>query len=387
MNNFRQLEEILKNHFKKNKQAIILLGSRRIGKTTLVKKVFPKAFYINVDEKLVKDQLETYDSINYKKFIGENKTIIIDEAQSLVEPGRCVKLFYDQIPGLKIVVTGSSSLHIKNKTGESMAGRCFYYNMHPLTLGEYLLQKKIENSLDNSILEKILSNIQEKTIKTYDHKNIIKNLLIFGLYPELNNNIDKKEYLKNLAETAVFKDIIELNLINNKNKALELLRLLAYQIGNLVSYGELANRLNIDVKTVQRYIDIFEQSFVLFRLYPFSKNHRNELGKKPKIYFSDLGIRNALIDNYQSIDLRADSGAMFKNFIICEVRKLIDYQKSDWKINYWRLKSGSEVDLILTRNEEIIACEIKLNKGRVSRAFKNRYPKAKTHVLTLDNLL
>jgi len=180
---------------------------------------------------------------------------------------------------------------------------------------------------------------------------------------------------------------LDLQLIDNRSKALDLLKLLAYQIGNLISYSEIANKLQLSAPTVSRYIEIFEQSYILYRLYPFSKNSRDEIGKSPKIYFWDLGLRNALIDNFDSIKIRSDAGAMFENFIITEVKKEVSYLDLDYKVNYWRLKSGSEVDLVLRNNKEIIGCEIKLKKGVISKSFENRYKEAKTHIITAENFI
>ncbi len=381
----RLLDNKLSIHFDKFKQALILLGGRQVGKTTILKKIFPQALYLLIDEENVYKNLERYSSDIYRSMIGDYKRVFIDEVHLLSDPGRAVKLMYDQIEDIEIIVTGSSSLHIKNKTAESMAGRAINYNLYPLTYGELLYQKGIIKDLKVYLYEKIVNNDEKESIKYYDIEKNLENILLYGQYPEILNILEKEIYLKNLIEKAIFKDIISLNLIEKRSQALKLLKLLAYQIGNIISYSELANKLQITAPTVQRYIDIFEQSFVLYRLNPFSKNGRNEIGKAPKIYFWDLGLRNALIGDFNDIKVRSDSGAMFENFIISEIKKEISYLDLNYKIRYWRLKSGSEVDLVLHNNDEVIGCEIKLNKGKVSRAFQNRYPKAKTHVITSSN--
>lgn len=183
----------------------------------------------------------------------------------------------------------------------------------------------------------------------------------------------------------LFKDIVELNLIENRADAKKLLKLLAYQTGNLINYSQISNRLSIDVRTVQRYIEIFEQSFIVFRLYPYSKDKKIELIKSPKIYFYDVGIRNAIIGNYDSVDIRTDRGAIFENFIISEVLKINQYSDENYDLSYWRTKSGSEVDLVLHKHDEVIGCKIKVSKGTISKAFGNRYPNAKQRVINLDN--
>lgn len=381
----RQIDQDIKSHFTKYKQALILLGPRQSGKTTLLKRLFPGATYMLVDNMNTQDALETYSISAYKQFIGNSKTIIIDEIHLISDPGRAVKLIYDQIEDIKIIVTGSSALHIKNKTSESMAGRAFDYRLHPLTWSEYLYQLEIIDKIDSNIIDKILNLNTAITIKLFDQKATLSSILKNGLYPATVQAQYDRDYLKNLADRAIFRDILELGLIENRVKAAKLLKVLAHQIGNLISINEISRKLKMDRQTVERYIEIFEQSYIVFRIYPFSKNERKEIGKAAKIYFYDIGLRNAIIDNFDSIDVRNDAGALFENFIITEVKKLIDYCGKDYRLHYWRLTSGEEVDLILSNNSELIGCEIKLGKGRVSRAFTNRYPEAKTHIVTSAN--
>lgn len=381
----RHIDDAIRNHFSRFRQALVLFGARQVGKTTLLKRIFPDALYLLVDEKPVRDVLETYSTSSYKHLIKNTKQIVIDEAHLIGEPGRAIKILYDQIEGVQIIVTGSSALHIKNKTGESLAGRSIVYHLYPLTFSEYLYQTGITDAIDDTILQKILKQDADIKPKLFDQDSTLERILLYGGYPYTLNTVRDKVYLENLAEAAVFKDIVELNLIDNKAKAGELLKLLAYQTGNLISYAELGRKLSLHTQTVQRYIEIFEQSFLLHRLYPFSQNKRNEIGKMPKIYFWDLGLRNALIRNFDTLKLRADAGALFENFIINEVKKLIAYERQDYRVNFWRLKSGAEVDLVLSTHNSIIGCEIKLDKGKPSRAFVNRYPKAKLHTITAQN--
>jgi predicted AAA+ superfamily ATPase len=339
-----------------------------------------------LDNELIFNVLESYNIDTYKTILTGNKQIILDELHLLSNPGRAVKIIYDQIEDIQIVVTGSSALHIKNKASESMAGRKIDYHLYPLTFTEYLFQKGIVDEITLPIIGNIVQG-QVKTVKLYSQTELLESIMKFGLYPDLLNMPDKRKYLLELADSAVFKDIVALNLIENRAKAKELLRLLAYQIGNLVNYQELSTRLDIDRRTVERYIEIFEQSFILYRVYPFSKKSRDEIGKAPKIYFWDLGLRNALIDNFDEIGIRSDSGAMFENFIITEVKKEISYLDLDFKVNYWRLKSGAEIDLVLHNHKMLIGCEVKLRKSVLSSSFKNRYPDAKTCVITSENFM
>jgi uncharacterized protein len=383
MNN-RHLDAQLKNHFQKYKQAIVLLGARQTGKTTILKKIFSNAQYLLVDNLETKNVLETYDINTYKQIIDRNKKLIIDELHLLSDPGRAVKIIYDQIPDLQIIVTGSSALHIKNKSTESMAGRKIEYKIYPLSFSEYLEQLEVESSLNFNILNQILHK-PDIQARLFSPKKMLDRVLAYGLYPEIINFQDPEDYLINLADSAIFKDIVELDLIEDRSKAKELLKLLAYQIGNLINYSEIAQKLSLDRRTVERYIDIFEQSYILFRLFPFSKNRRDEIGKAPKVYFQDLGLRNALIGNFDISPARVDLGAMFENFIITEVQKSLVYSRQRYSLNYWRLTTGSEVDLVLSNHQELIGVELKLNKGSITKAFTNRYPEAKTMVINSEN--
>ena len=386
MNYHRILEHKLAEHFKYNKQAIILLGARQIGKTTLLRRVFPDALYLLADEDPIAQTLETYSSKKYQSYIRGHKQVIIDEIHLISNPGRAVKILYDQFPGIQLIITGSSSLHIKNKTAESMAGRAFDYFLYPLTFWEMLFQLEVETEhKPHYIIDKIQTGDLTPTPHLFNTLDFLTPTLTYGLYPEIINRHQKEEYLLNLTSKAIFKDIVELNLIENREKAMELLQVLAYQIGNIISYSEISRKLGLSIPTVQRYIDIFEQSFLLYRLYPFSKNKRDEIGRAPKIYFWDVGLRNALITDFQKPQLRNDLGALFENFIISEIKKEISYKGLYYRVNYWRTKSGSEVDLVLSDPNELIGVEIKYSRGSVTQAFTNRYPEAKTMVINSEN--
>jgi predicted AAA+ superfamily ATPase len=189
-----------------------------------------------------------------------------------------------------------------------------------------------------------------------------------------------------LVDSVVFKDLLDLSLIENREGALNLLKLLAYQIGSLVNYAELATRLGMEAKTIKRYINLFEQSFIVFKILPYSTKKRDEIGKMPKIYFYDLGLRNAIIENFQPINSRPDGGSMFENFVIAEVIKTNYYEDLGYKLNYWRTKQGSEIDLVLFKtNGELKGVEIKTTARASNKAFLNRYPQAKMMTITKQN--
>lgn len=388
INYARHLQKTIKNHFNRYKEVLILLGARQVGKTTLLKNCFPEGFFLTVDNESVRRNLELYDVSVYRQILPIDekvKTVIIDEIHLLTNPGRAAKIIFDQLDKINLIITGSSSLEIKNRTSESLAGRKIDYHLYPLTFSEILVQKGIENKLNFNIVDNILKNDFQKKIHNFDLGGVMANILVYGSYPALIDKVNDEKYLLNLVDSVIFKDLIELRKIDNRPAALNLLRLLAYQIGSLVNISELSNRLNIDIDTVKRYLTIFEQSLIIFPLRPFTSQKRDEIGKMSKYYFYDLGLRNALVEDFKSIFSRQDYGHLFENFIISEVLKINNYENLGWKMNFWRTKQGSEIDLVLTKGEKIIGCEIKVGKSRDNKSFINRYLKAKMIVLTMDN--
>jgi len=385
----RHLDFKISQHFREYKQVLILLGSRQVGKTTLVKKIFPDGDYFLVDNEPIKKIFEAYDIETYKTLINKNsKEIIVDEIHLLSNPGRAVKIIYDQLENIRIIITGSSSFHIKNKTGESLAGRKIDYNIYPLTFSEYLTQKGIEKDLNFNIIEKIINDKEynpKDQLYKFDIKSILNSVLIYGQYPHLIKNSNDEKYLLNFVDSLIFKDILELSLIEDKKLAKDLLKLLAFQIGNLINYSELAVSLKADQRTIKRYIEIFEQSFIIYRLYPYSKSKRDEIIKSAKIFFYDNGVRNALIGDFSDLNSRIDKGALFENFIVGELIKQHSYSEKNFKFYYWRTKQGSEIDVVLEKGKELIGVEIKYKRKAFNKAFKNRYPQAKVRLVTADN--
>lgn len=384
MNNQKRfLDSKLANHFQIYKEVLVLLGARQVGKTTILKKIFPQAQFLTVDAEPVRNILNRYDPEVYKQILKpDSKYVVIDEIHKLSDPGRAGKIFYDLIPEYKLIITGSSAFNIKNKASDSLAGRKIEYRLYPLTFTEYLVQKGIVNDFSNLFLDKFGND----KVYSFDLSFILDNILIYGLYPEIISRPSDPVYLTNLVDSVVFKDLLDLRLIENREGALNLLKLLAYQIGSLVNYSELSSRLGMDVKTIGRYIDLFEQSFILFKLLPYSTKKRDEIGKMPKIYFYDLGLRNALIENFQSINNRPDGGPLFENFIVSEVLKTNYYGNFGYKLNYWRTKQGSEIDLVLYKSDgELRGIEIKSSVRTGGMAFLNRYPHAKVITVTKQN--
>lgn len=384
----RHLDFELKSHFESYKEIMVLLGARQVGKSTIINRLYPEAVKLVVDTQPVKQALELYDPAVYRQLLVKNKKIVfIDEIHQLSDPGRAAKIFYDQIPEYKLIITGSSAFNIKNKTSESLAGRKIDYRLYPLSLSEHLVQNDLESELSYLGVTKYLQgNFDGQIFKSYNRQAILENILVYGLYPAMESHPSDSKYLTNLIDSVVFKDLTELSLLENKSAALSLLKLLAYQIGSLVNYSELAAKLGIDNKTVKRYIELFEQSFIVFSIKPFLGNKRDEITKMPKIYFYDLGLRNALINNFEPFASRGDAGLIFENFIMSEFLKYNYYGNFGYSINFWRTKSGSEVDIVLSKpSKQTVALEIKTGSGRVNQAFISRYPDSRFSVITRDN--
>lgn len=385
----RHLDGQIKDHFQKYKEVLILLWSRQVWKTTLVKKLFPNAIYLLVDNEPVRKIFETYDINTYKNILLKNNKsneIVIDEIHLLSNPWRAVKIIYDQMPQVKLIITGSSSFHIKNKTSESLAWRKIDYHIYPLTFSEYLYQNWIEQELDFKIFENLIHNKSvNSNLYLFDIKAIIENILIYWEYPNILNHPQDKNYLINFVDSLIFKDLLELNLIENKKLALNLLKILAYQIWNLLNYSKIASELWADQRTIKRYIEIFEQSFIIFRLNPYSWNKKDEIIKASKIYFYDTWIRNALINNFEDIIFRNDKWALFENFIISEILKSNSYLNVWYKLYFWRTKQMSEIDLVLEKWTELIWAEIKYNKWTSNTAFLNKYPHAIVKSINIQN--
>ena len=285
----RHLDQALTSHFAKYSEVLVLLGARQVGKTTILKRIFPDAHYLVVDNEPIKNALERYDPIAYKQLLNTGSGIVVlDEIHRLSDPGRAAKIFFDQLPEYKLIVTGSSAFNIKNKASESLAGRKIDYHLYPLSLSEYLVQNGLENSLSFRPIEALFKG--EKTgeiFRPYDHKAVFNNILIYGLYPAMQSHPSDYVYLINLIDSVVFKDLVDLSLLENKSAALSLLKLLAYQVGSLVNYAELASKLSIGAKTVKRYIELFEQSFIIFTIKPYSSRKRDEIENELGIDFVD----------------------------------------------------------------------------------------------------
>lgn len=367
----RDLEATLKRYLNKHK-VIVLYGARQVGKTTLAKNLFlekDNVLYFSCEQSRIRDQIIP-DALALDRLIGSYKNVIFDEAQYLNNPGLVLKILIDAFPEKNFIASGSSSFDLAHKLTEPLTGRHYKFLLFPLLLSE------------------IAHVVPSTDIRFY-----FEQALIFGTYPEvfkLKANEEKTFHLQILTDSYLYKDILAFNLVKNSQKVKELLIAIALQLGNEVSYSELANTVGVDRKTIEYYLDLLEKSFVIFRLYGFSRNLRSEINRKVKIYFYDIGIRNTLINNFNALSLRNDGGAIFENFVIAEMVKKEANKPQKANFYFWRTYEQKEIDLIMEKNGEITACEIKLNKFRkISNfaVFKKLYPKTRTKVITFDSFL
>lgn len=367
----RDLEATLKRYLNKHK-VIVLYGARQVGKTTLAKNLFPKkddALYLSCEQSRIREQIIP-DALALGRLIGSYKNIIFDEAQYLDNPGLILKILIDTFPEKNFIASGSSSFDLAHKLTEPLTGRHYKFLLFPLLLSE-------------------IARMAPST----DIRFYLEEAFIFGTYPEVfkfKTNEEKIFHLQTLTDSYLYKDILAFNLVKNSQKVKELLIAIALQLGNEVSYSELANTVSVDRKTIEYYLDLLEKSFVIFRLYGFSRNLRSEINRKVKIYFYDIGVRNTLINNFNTLPLRNDSGAIFENFVVAELIKREANKPQKANFYFWRTYEQKEIDLIMEKNGEITACEIKLNKSnKISSftAFKKLYPKSTTKIITFDSFL
>lgn len=381
---YRHISTKIKERVLQTDKVTVLIGGRQTGKTTLLKNTFPEAVYINLEksnyiEIFNSRNLENIKSILNQEDKNKSNILILDEVQRLEDAGIVAKLIHDEYKTIKLIISCSSSLEIVNKASESLAGRKNLIEIYPLTFQEKLIQTGQINKFsrtDDLIITK------GKNVK---YKEEMLESMRYGMYPELLNIKDKENYLLELSDSTILKDVFYLNLIKSTKNLQSLLKLLAYQIGQQVNITDLSNRVGIARATVMEYLEILKKIYVIYTLPPFTKKRRDEIGKTEKIYFWDLGIRNAIINDFSPVEFRNDYGNIFENFVISELMKLNKYNDMRYVFYYWRTKWGSEVDLILQKDEEIIASEIKNRSGKVTSAFTDTYPDSKVQVITFEN--
>lgn len=365
----RQAEEIMQKKLK-NSKILLILGARQVGKTTLVKHVLQgkKILFLNLDITVDKDKFLALSALSPQEATKNINAdyLIIDEAQRLPETGRIVKGWYDFGVPFKIILLGSSSLNLLNQSAESLTGRNEKIFLSPLMFKEII-------SVSEWYLPTLTWQEISRSFSTAVQASLMSNLA-YGNYPEVAVSDDKENILADLASDYLWKDILQIGEVKNPEMIKRLLMLLAHQIGSEVSVNELSNSLGLSRPTIEKYLDLLEQSFVVFRLPAFSTNARKEVAKSKKIYFYDVGIRNAVLKEFSQSPMRSDIGALWENWVIAELYKenLLLGNKKDFY--FWRSRAGSEVDLLIKEGEKMSAYEIKWHKKNIkTQAFTDRY--------------
>lgn len=348
------------------------MGPRQVGKSTLLSTLFSErkdVLFLNGDEIDVRNMFENMSSTRMSSIIGKNRVIVIDEAQRIEDIGLKLKLITDNIKGVQIVATGSSSFDLASKVNESLAGRKREFKMLALSFEELVFH--------TSLLEE---------------KRMIPHRMLYGYYPEVVTSAgDEKEVLKELVDSYLYKDILSLDSIKKSDKLMRLVQALALQIGSQISYNELSKIVGLEQKTVEKYIDILEKCYIVFRLSSFSRNIRNELKMSKKIYFYDNGIRNAVLGNFSQIENRmgVEVGALWENYLVSERIKSNAYKGfygSSW---FWRTQQQKEIDYIEEENGLLSAYEFKWNvkaKTKMPNLFVEAYPNSTFRVVTPNNV-
>lgn len=365
---YRTIQKNVENSLFKGK-VVIIYGARQVGKTTLVRSILDKypenSGYFNCDEPDIRNALTEKTSTELKAFFGNKKLIVLDEAQRIKNIGLTLKLMVDNFPEMQIVATGSSSFELSDKIKEPLTGRKYEYYLYPFSLEE---------------LKSAYSDLEMD--------RLLERMMIFGMYPGIALSKQNQEKdLKELAGSYLYKDALQYQNIKNPEILEKLLQSLALQIGNEVSYNELAGLVGVDKNTVSAYIRILEQAFVIFRLNPFSRNLRSELKKLRKIYFYDLGVRNALINNLNPLNLRQDAGALWENFMVSERLKQNHNYNIDAKPYFWRTKQKQEIDYLEEIGGKISGFEFKFkkDKARFPKPFLDAYSGSSIKLINKNN--
>ncbi|OFZ55212.1 MAG: hypothetical protein A3D92_18490 [Bacteroidetes bacterium RIFCSPHIGHO2_02_FULL_44_7] len=364
----RKLEKTIEKWLFKGK-LIILYGPRQVGKTTLskrfVEKYGDKNSYINCEIIDNRVALENQNPSRIREFLGNGNFFVLDEAQKVKEIGTILKLLVDTYPDIQIIATGSSSFDLSNKINEPLTGRALEFILYPISFAEYV-----------------------ETYSMRDAQQKLEKLLRFGSYPDIITKPDDEArvLLTTITGQYLYKDLFDFEDIRKPDMILNLLRLVAFQVGNEVSINELAIKLEVSTKTISRYLDLLEKAFVIFRLSALSRNPRNEIGKKQKIYFYDLGVRNSLIQSHNRIELRDDIGALWENFCMVERKKKLQYEMTSVNQFFWRNVHGSEIDYVEERDGAIYGYEFKwrADSFKIPKSFVTAY-NAKVSLVNSEN--
>lgn len=354
-------------------KVVVIYGARQVGKTTLVKKFLQdldeKVLFVDGDDITVRQYLESQSINQLQDFVGDHSLLVIDEAQHVEKIGLNLKLIVDHIPNLKLVVTGSSSFDLAKDVGEPLTGRKYVLKLYPLAQMEI-----------------------SETESRHETEANLESRLIYGSYPEvvtMRDNTRRKEYLREIVSSYLFKDILALEGIRYANKLVRLLQLLGFQVGKEVSLSELGSQLGMSKNTVERYLDLLEKVFIINRLSGFSRNLRKEITKNHRYYFTDTGIRNAVIQNFNPISLRDDIGEIWENYILAERMKWREYSRVSGNAYFWRTYDKKEIDLVEDRQGKLHGYEVKWGKTskRAPKDWRVHYPRADFKIIHRDNYL
>lgn len=369
----RSVEEKILHYLRPNK-AVVLLGARRVGKTKLVERIIQQVdepvLVLNGDDQDTLNILAEKSRANYERLLGSTRFLVIDEAQEIPDIGAKLKLMVDTIEGIKILVTGSSVLDLNSNVGEPLVGRKMTFHLYPFS--------QVELSAKENYLE------------TYQS---LETRLIYGTYPELEflpTLNEKAAYLNEIINSYLLKDVLAYEGIQRREKIVSLLRIIAYRVGSEISIESIGNELGISKNTVDKYLDLLSKVFILKKVSGFSRNLDNEITKKAKWYFFDNGIRNAIISNFNRLELRDDQGKLWENYLIAERLKQQEYNL-DYTSNYfWRTHAKQEIDWVEEKNGGLKAFEFKWSKNakvKVPMAWKKGYPDASFEVIDRINYL
>jgi uncharacterized protein len=373
----RYLLNILTNHLIANKVNLIF-GTRRVGKTYLIKQLLSQTPYrtlvLQGEDADTRQLLAQRSVANYRRLLEGVDLLVIDEAQAIPEIGSILKLLVDQIEPIRIVVTGSSAFDLANLAGEPLTGRAFAHQLYPLAQCELA---RYENPLET--------------------RQRLEDRLLYGSYPELlqlPTNTSRQQYLTNLVNAYLLKDILTFDGVRNASKVNDLLRLIAFQVGKEVSMDELARQLQMSKNTVEKYLDLLTKVFVLVRVGGFSRNLRREVTKTSRWFFTDVGIRNALIGDFRPLAVRTDVGQLWENYLVAERLKTLQAQRRIVSFYFWRTYDQQEIDWLEWENGQLYAYEFKwsdnptsLARVRVPKAFAEAYPEASFMVVHRDSYL
>lgn len=365
----RTITQDILNKFGKSK-AILIFGPRQVGKTTLLsilsKNIKSEILLLNGDNADVQGLFEDANITKIRMIIGKYKYLFIDEGQRIKNIGLSLKIIIDNFKDVQVVATGSSSFELANQINEPLTGRKYEYYLYPLSYAELVSHSNFLNE-----------------------QRELENRIIYGCYPEIViKDTERINLLKSLTTSYLYKDLLNYEGIQKPSVLVKILQALALQIGSEVSYNELAQTVGIDKETVEKYIQLLEQSFVIFKLPALSRNLRNELKKSKKIYFFDTGIRNALLGNFNSLNLRTDKGALWENFVISERMKYLSYRQFYGQRYFWRTHNQAEIDYIEEIDGQFKAFEIKYNpkkKIKFPESFKKAYPGSSFQIINKDN--